>query len=111
MYINKSDKGYGYYSTIKSKDKNGNEVTAFMNINFKKGTEPESKSIQGELYFIDEFGDKRKAFFNAYKRNDGTVQPGLVLMGVERSRERYSNQEKEQKDSTLVINPEDLPFY
>lgn len=105
MYINKSDKGYGYYSTIKSKDKNGNEVTAFMNINFKKGTEPEEKSIQGELYFIDEFGDKRKAFFNAFKKNDGSTAVGLFLLGPEGTGSVPMGFKVEE------IKPDDLPFY
>ena len=113
MYINKNDKGYGYYSTVKSKDKNGEEVTAFVSVNFKKGSEPSEKSIKGELYFIDEYGDKRKAFFTSYKRADGTTSPGLFLMDIEHGR-NYNYKEIEQQKSKQImdeIKPEELPFY
>jgi hypothetical protein len=105
MYINKSSKGYGYFSTVKSKNKNGEEVTGYLNVNFKQGTEPEEESIKGELYFMGENGEKRKAFFNAFKKNDGSTAVGLFLLGPEGTGSVPMGFKVEE------IKPDDLPFY
>lgn len=105
MYINKSSKGYGYFSTVKSKSKNGEEVTGYLNVNFKQGTEPEEDSIKGELYFMGENGEKRKAFFNAFKKNDGSTAVGLFLLGPEGTGSVPMGFKVEE------IKADDLPFY
>jgi len=112
MYINKNKKGYGYYSTVKSKDKHGEEITGFLSVNFKQGKEPLGESYKGELYFIDEDGLKRKAFFHSFKRGDGTPSVGLMLMGTEA--DELSYKEKEQRQQEIIIEEiraDDLPFF
>ena len=105
MFINKNKKGYGYYTTVKSKSKTGEELTGFMPVNFKIGEEPGEDSIKGELCFIEEDGSKRKAFFNAFRRGDGTVSVGLFLMGKE-VKELGKNEIRIEE-----LRPDDLPFY
>ncbi len=122
MYINKSTKGYGYFSTVKSKDKEGKEVTGFINVNYKKGTEPLNDSVKGELYFIDEFGEKRKVFLNAFKKNDGSVSVGLMIMGAEEEKRKSvpmgfrvdeikSDDLPFDKEEGVKIETSELPFY
>lgn len=120
MYINKSKKGYGYYAVAKSTDKNGEEVSSFITINYKKGTEPQGDSIKGELFFVDEFGEKRKVFLNAFKRNDGSKAVGLLLLGAEEEKRKsvpmgFRVDEIKEDDlpfeGGVDIDPSNLPFY
>ena len=111
MYINKNKKGYGYYTTVKSKSKTGEELTGFMPVNFKMGEEPGEDSIKGELYFLGENGEKRKAFFTAYKRADGTTSPGLFIMDIEHGRNYKEIEQQKSKQIMDEIKPEELPFY
>lgn len=106
MYINKNKKGYGYYSTVKSKDKKGEEIVGFLSVNFKQGTEPDGESYKGDLFLIDEDGLKRKAFFHAFKRADGTPSVGLMLLEAEAD-------ELEQRQEAVIeeIRADDLPFF
>lgn len=123
MYINKSKKGYGYYSpTAKGRDKNGEEFATTISVDFKKGAEPIDESIKGELYFVDEFGNKRPAFFSAYRSN-GEVKPKLFLMEIEHGRQepkddwsgfdfdQFYVDKKDNKDIIEEIKADDLPFY
>jgi hypothetical protein len=108
MYINKNKNGYGYFSTVKSKDKKGEEIVGFLSVNFKQGTEPDGESYKGDLFLIDEDGLKRKAFFHAFKRADGTPSVGLMLMGTE------ADELKEQSKQKVIIEEikaDDLPFF
>lgn len=112
MYINKNKKGYGYYSTVKSKDKKGEEIVGFLSVNFKQGTEPDGESYKGDLFLIDEDGLKRKAFFHAFKRADGTPSVGLMLMDAEADELTYKEQEQnKQKVIIEEIKADDLPFF
>lgn len=75
MFLNKNKNGYGWYSTVKTKD-GESEVVAYINFSFKKGTEPapqqlsEYGSYEGELIFRDSTGAERKVFPIAKEWNE-----------------------------------------
>ena len=75
MFLNKNKNGYGWHSTVKTKD-GESEVVAYINFSFKKGTEPtpqqlsEYGSYEGELIFRDSTGAERKVFPIAKEWND-----------------------------------------
>lgn len=67
MYLSRNKKGYGWYSQIKSKEGESENV-GYLNFTFKKGCDPmpeelnEYGSLQGELIFKDSTGAERKVF-------------------------------------------------
>lgn len=113
MFLNRNQRGYGWYSKVVSKDLNTNaERLGYINFTFKKGCEPtnlnEKGSYEGELYFIDKQGNKRKAFpiVNEY---NGLTRIDFKLLEVEDT----SNFGGDRSDSVKSLNlePNDLPFY
>lgn len=123
MYLNRNKNGYGWYSQVKSKD-GDNEVTAYINFSFKKGTEPspqeltEYGSYQGELIFRDSTGKERRVFpiakeYNSIRRVD------FMLMDPEHEYKdpdpswRPKTEPKWQinDDKPVPIEQEELPFY
>lgn len=100
MYINRQKNGYGWYSKIISKDLNTQaERLGYINFSFKKGCEPnnlENGSLEGDLYFIDKQGNKRKVFPIAKERN-GLVYIEFKILEIEKS-------------TAYSYNADDLPF-
>ena len=109
MYLNKSKKGIGWYSAVKRNQANAETEPLYINFLFKKGTEPQGETIEGDLFFIDRNGDKRMVlpFINEY---NGNKRIEFRIMGgqakVENSLPFY---EEPKKD--VALDPEDLPFY
>lgn len=113
MFLNKKQKGYGWYAKVISKDMNTNaERIGYINFSFKKGDEPtnlnDKGSYEGELYFIDKQGNKRKVFpiVNEYS---GIRTVEFKLLEIENN----SNFGGSRADSSksLNIETEELPFY
>lgn len=108
MFINKKQKGYGWYSKISSKDLDTNkEITDYLNFSFKRDCEPNTEVLEGDLYFIDKQGVKRKVFPIAKEYNDRKYiefkileYEGTSKMGGNRSNSAQN-----------VISKDELPFY
>lgn len=112
MYLNRNRSGYGWYSLVKSKDMGGNEMSHYMNFSFKKDCEPmdmelnDRGSYEGELYFIDKRGIKRKVFPIVKEYN------GLKYFEFKLLSEETSNNASADSTSTDVkVESDELPFY
>lgn len=110
MFINKKKKGYGWYSKVSSKDMQSNEeISTYINFSFKKDCEPNVDALEGDLYFIDKQGIRRKVFPVArdYKGNKYVEFKILDYEGQD-SKMMGGN----RSDSTkTIISPSELPFY
>lgn len=117
---------YGWSTSAHSKDRDGNETKCYMDVNFKKGSEPIIEQIEGKLIFREADGREWPAFLSSYVKQGQTV-PKLVLMPEgtrpreipRRSQEPLTdgngrdmfNIKREPKKEDVVIDPEELPFY
>ena len=117
MFLNKRQKGYGWYSKVVSKDLNTQaERIGYINFSFKKDCEPtnlnDKGSYEGDLYFIDSEGNKRKVYpiVNDY---NGVISIEYKLLEVEQSNVDNSKFGGNRSDSvsSLDISQEDLPWY
>lgn len=89
IYVNKSNYGW------QTRAVNG-ENKMYIDVQFKKGMEPDSTFCQIEL---------KDAFFSMYKNKQGLAKPKLVVMDYEKtSKEEYKQEEQ------FDIAPSDLPF-
>ena len=111
MYLNRNRNGYGWYSHVKTKDMGGNEMSHYLNFSFKKDCEPlddelnEKGSLEGELYFIDKRGRKRKVFpvvkeYNGIKYFEFKL---LELDGANNSSKMFGAESK--------VEQSERPFY
>lgn len=117
LFLNRQQKGYGWYAKVVSKDIGGNETTGYINFSFKRGFEPnnlsDKGSYDGELYFIDKQGNKRKVFPIADEYR-GVVNINFKLLEVEGKDTLPSSIETKKEDepvSNIKIEDISLPFY
>ena len=88
IYVNKSQYGW------QTQAKNGEEKM-YIDVNFKKGTEPEEQFLRIDI---------KDGFFSMYKNKQGLPKPKLVIIEYEKiSKENYKQEE-------FDIAPSDLPF-
>ena len=89
IYVNKTQ--YGWQTrAVNGEDK------MYIDVQFKKGQEPEETFLQIEI--ID-------GFFSMYKTKVGLAKPKLVIMSYKKiSKEEYVPNDEE------IIVPEELPF-
>lgn len=109
MYLNRSKNGFGWYSNIKTKDAGGNELSHYLQVSFKKGCEPTDSELtngayEGELYFIDKQGHKRKVF-PIVKEYNGLKYFEFKLL------ESDAPKESKMFGGENRVEPEELPFY
>ena len=98
---------YGFSTSAFGKNQTtGETIKHYVNVQFKKGTEPED-AIEGNLFFEDRNGNKRPCFLTSYFKKDGTTETKLVIMG-----EVKNNDYKMYGNPTPTVNNEelDLPF-
>lgn len=113
MFLNRKTKGYGWYTKVISKDINTNaERIAYINFSFKKGCEPtnlnDKGSYEGELYFIDKDGNKRKVFPIANEYS-GIRTVEFKLLEIE-DNSKFGGSRSDSAKS-VNIEQEELPFY
>lgn len=110
MYLNRNRTGYGWYSHVKTKDMGGNEMSHYLNFSFKKDHEPladelnDKGSYEGELYFIDKRGIKRKVF-PIVKEYNGLKYFEFKLMPEE------TEASTSKASSDVKVESDELPFY
>lgn len=124
MYLNKSSKGIGWYSFInKTYAGEKTEDGMYLNFIFKKGAEPQAEAINGDLFFIDAYGNKRLVlpYIDDY---NGNRQIKFRLMDVIHQVNDFDRKATEPKEDnsnmggkasqsgqSIGIEPNDLPFY
>lgn len=123
LFLNKSNSGYGWYIKVPLKDRDGNvlkdkygkEMCGFMNFSFKKDDEPTNLgrfgSYEGDLYFIDKDGNKRKAYPIAHEYN-GKISVELKLLepNKEYDTKNFGGDRADMGES-INIEQDELPFY
>ena len=114
MYLNKSSKGIGWYSYIKKNQRSENvENAPTLNFVFKKDTEPEANTIEGDLFFIDRMGNKRMVFPYVNDWN-GNRRIEFRIMGCEKQVQSplpFYGEEETEPVQDVEIESSDLPFY
>lgn len=123
MYINKKKKGYGWYSTVSTKDI-GLDKPLYMDFAYKKGCEPDELemnqdgSVVGDLYFITN-NTKRKVFPVAKEYNGHTyIEFKLLESELDAVKSYYRSDIKGTIDNPIregdvydgVIEDGDLPW-
>lgn len=95
---------YGYSTSAHSKNKDGSTIKYYINVNFKKGTEP-GDVLEGNLIFKDKLGNERPCFLTSYLSSKNEVMPKLVIMGGD-------GEQTKMFGSSPKLNGEDidLPF-
>lgn len=113
---------YNWSTSAHSKNQDGSENKCYLDVQFKKGTEP-SEDIEGDLIFRDELGAERKCFLSSYLKKDGTIVPKLVLLDTQLNTIKPRDTQNVQlnltgnkdvtgyTDHNVEINPDELPFY
>ena len=114
---------YGWKTTAHSKNQDGSENKFYLDVQFKKGSEPVAEETDGKFIFRTDDGTERECFFSSYRKNDGTVVPKMVVLDarypkVERPLEKKPMQTTlsgSGRDVTghvdVEIDPDELPFY
>ena len=95
--VYKSDKGYGYSTSISNKNMEGKYERMYININFKKGNEPTSNQTRIRI-------DNGFLTFNVGK--DGTKWIKIMVLDYV----EIGDMAIEQEAASLEIAPTDLPF-
>ena len=115
MYLNKSNKGIGWYAVVqKNYMGEKQEKGEFLNFIFKKGTEPEDEKMEGDLFFVDSYGNKRLVlpFIDEY---NGHRLVKFRLMDVLHKDEKEDTSKfggkASQSAKSVDIDTEDLPWY
>ena len=115
MYLNKSNKGIGWYAVVqKNYMGEKQEKGEFINFIFKKGAEPEDEKMEGDLFFIDSYGNKRLVlpFIDEY---NGHRSVKFRLMDVLHQDSKNESQmmggAKSNSGKSVNIESDDLPFY
>lgn len=113
MFLNRKQKGYGWYTKVESKD--NPTIHGYVNFSFKRGCEPtnltEFGSYSGDLYFIDKDGNKRKVF-PYVEEYQGTISVKFKILEVENgaSPVRNININKTVNGANVDGLDDDLPF-
>ena len=119
MYINKSSRGIGWYSVV-NKTYAGEKMERgeYLNFVFKKGCEPNDETIEGDLFFVDSYGNKRLVlpYVDCY---NGRREIKLRLMDVLHRADDFKPKEDNSKmggyasesGKSVNIEQSELPFY
>ena len=125
MFLNRNKNGYGWYSQVKTKEGESENV-GYINFSFKKGCEPdrfdltEYGSYEGELIFRDTTGKERKVYPIA-KEYNGIKYVELKLMDPEHIYEDPEptwipktevkwDMRREEIPTDITVDDEDLAF-
>lgn len=122
MWINRKQKGFGWYSKVVSKDLNSNaERVGYIDFSFKKDCEPdnlnEKGSYEGDLYFIDKDNRIRKVFPVVKEYNGKTSIEFKLLDWQFRTEEQQIAQDNsnfggsKSNSADNIVSADDLPFY
>lgn len=105
LFINKKTfESWDKYSATISNDEGESKVTTYLDVQFKKGTEP-----KGTKNLISISADD--CFFSCFKSKDGN-KPKLVIMdyAIEKNYDSEQGQSKQQKIEEIKDNTDDMPF-
>lgn len=101
---------FGWSTSAFSKNQNdGTENKLYVNVQFKKGTEPVVDSIEGNLFFRDKDGNERPCFLSSYQKKDSSIAPKIIIMG----NETHKSENAMMGGNTPTVDGDqlDLPFF
>ena len=119
------DKFGNWETTAHFHTQTGAPVKNYLEVGFKKGSEPAGDSYEGELILRSPDGTERPCFFSGYKKkNDEIVTKMVVLMPSKFGEPKVDTPKNVQTsltgtketvdghiDQELVIDESELPFY
>lgn len=107
---------YGWSTSAHSKNLDGTENKAYVDVQFPRGTEPVVDTIDGKLIFKSG-GKESECFLSSYKKRDGSVQIKLVMLGkttIEQTTLTGDDRDVTghiKEENKVTITTEELPFY
>ena len=109
---------YNWSASAHSKNLDGTENKAYVDVQFPKDKEPEGDYIEGELIFRDVFGREHKCFLSSYRKKDASVQIKLVMMGDKKKtvieQTSLTGDDRDVvghvQSNKVVIESDELPF-
>ena len=110
---------YSWSTSAHSKNLDGTENKAYIDVQFPKGKEPMGEAVEGKLIFKTPEKES-ECFLSSYKRKDGTLQIKLVIMPdkVKTTIEQMPLTGGDRDvtghiadDNKVVIETDELPFY
>ena len=116
MYINKSSTSYNWYTVVNKTGKGETiEKPAYISFSFKKGCDPknlnEYGSYEGDLYFIDKQGNKRKVFPYVNVYNDQKHIEFKILDIEGKQDNSMMGGPRSDTGKSVGIEPDELPFF
>jgi len=120
MFLNKKQRGFGWYAKISTTDMGNNTLTSYLNFVFKRGCDPLTDgTYEGDLYFIDKTGAKRKVFPRVKNYNNQNYVEFMLLEeelpSFEQNNEQKGYQSTLREDNKSVTGHiediDELPFY
>ena len=104
---------YGWSTTAHGRAIDGAKIENFLDCGFKKGAEPKGEEMEGELIFREKSGAERNCFITTYVKRDGAKACKLVLMDTDiiPYEEHLKEVDTHKSDTTVSLEPDDLPFY
>ena len=115
---------YGWSTPAHFNTQMGNAVKNYIEVAFKKGTEPETE-LEGELIIRQPDGTERPCFLSGYKKGTGEIVPKLVILAPTKFGDPRKEEPKAVQtsltgtrdtvdghiDNNLTIDTDALPFY
>ena len=119
------DKYGNWETTAHFTTPSGAQVKNYIEIAFKKGSEPVGEETEGELIFRHPDGTERPCFFSGYQKKNGEIVPKLVILMPNKFAEPKVDTPKSVQtsltgtretvdghiDDELIIDEKDLPFF
>lgn len=108
---------YGWSTSAHGKAKDGSKIECYLEANFKRDHEPLEKEIEGELIFKEKNGKEWRVFPSSFIKKGNPV-PKIVLLPMDDKPVQYQQTLTTDGrdmmghiDNSVVVNPDELPFY
>lgn len=109
---------YNWSVSAHSKNLDGTENKAYVDVQFPKGKEPEGDVVDGKLIFRQDDGRENECFLSSYRKSDGTIKIKLVLFDKKKTVIEQTSLTGDDTDvvghhttgNKVIIETDDLPF-
>lgn len=117
---------FGWSTSAHSKAKDGSKIEHYIDVGFRKGSEPDDDDLEGDLVFKTKDGSEIPCFLSCYVKKDGSKVTKLVLLdtqsdsdgrGVDTRKSVQTSLTGTDRDvlghidNNVKFDEEDLPFY
>ena len=116
---------YGYSTSAHFTTPSGAQVKNYLEVGFKKGSEPVGDELEGELIIRQADGTERPCFMSGYQKKTGENVMKLVVLMPSKFGEPKKEEPKNVQtsltgtrdtvdghiDDALIIDEGSLPFY